>query len=343
MQKKSLFDAAIFVFLSLAIVFSTFVIVTRKINRPVNAQDTKTIAFEVKQGQGVWTIADGLEKAGLINGSDYFKIYLWQTKLGSKLKAGKYEFSPSMTIAQIVKTLTEGENGLRSNEARVVIPEGTTNDQILETLKTSGTISGNKDYSQLQLDSSKYDFLKNKPEEADLQGFLFPDTYNFFKNSSLENVTIEMLDNFDQKLTPEMRDEIKKHDKTVYETIILASIVEKEAGNKEEMPTIASVFYNRIGIGQPLQSDATVNYVTKAGRAMPSSEDLEVDSPYNTYKYPGLPPTPICNPGVEAIKAVIYPKQTDYFYFLTTQDEEQKTYFSKTYEEHLANKAMYLK
>ncbi|MDD3007053.1 MAG: endolytic transglycosylase MltG [Candidatus Pacebacteria bacterium] len=343
MQKKILLAAAIFVFLSFAIAITSFIVVTKNINNPVNSQDTRTIAFEVEQGQGVQTIVDGLEKLGLINGSDYFKLYLWRTDLGSKLKAGNYEFSPSMTIAQIVDILTGGESGIKSNETQVVIPEGTANDQILEKLKIAGAISGEKDFSQLQLDLSEYDFLSNKPEEADLQGFLFPDTYNFFKNASLEDVTTDMLDNFDRKLTTEMREEIKKHEKTIYETIILASIVEKEAGNKEEMPTIASVFYNRLGIGQPLQSDATVNYVTNAGRAMPTSEDLETDSPYNTYKYPGLPPTPICNPGIEAIKAAIYPAQTDYFYFLTTQDEEQNTYFSRTYEEHLQNKAMYLK
>lgn len=343
MNKKILIAGKIFIFLLIAIAFFFFVSVSRGIERPANASDTRMIAFEVKQGQGVRAIAKNLEEAGLVSESDYFNFYLWRTGLGGKLKAGTYEFSPSMTIAQIVEALTGGESGLKSNEAQVVIPEGSSDEQIFEKLKTAEAISGEKDFADIRLDLSKYAFLADRPEGADLQGFLFPDTYNFFKNSSLEKVTTNMLDNFDKKLTLEMRDEIKRQNKSVYEVMILASIVEKEAGNKEEMPIIASVFYNRLGIGQPLQSDATVNYITGAGRAMPTNEDLGVDSPYNTYKYPGLTPAPICNPGIEAIRAAIYPAKTDYFYFLTTQDGEQKTYFSKTYEEHLANKAKYLK
>jgi UPF0755 protein len=130
--------------------------------------------------------------------------------------------------------------------------------------------------------------------------------------------------------------------KNLYDILIMASIVEKESPDKKEMPTIAGVFYNRLGIGMPLQSDATINYIVGEGRAQATAQDIEVDSPYNTYKYVGLPPSPICNPGIDAIKAAIYPEKTDYYYFLTTQDGERKTYFSKTYEEHLKNKAKYL-
>lgn len=343
MKKSILLAAVIFVLLLLSIAFFSFISISQSIDLPVNASDTKTTTFEIRQGQGVRTIAEGLERAGLINGSDYFKLYLWKTGLGSKLKAGTYEFSPSMNIARIVEILIGRENGLKSNETQVVIPEGSSNDQIFEKLKAAGSISGEKTFADIRIDLSRYGYLTDRPKGADLQGFLFPDTYNFFKNSPLEDVMTEMLDNFDKKLTKDMREEIKKQNKSVYEIVIMASIIEKEAGNKEEMPTIASVFYNRLGIDQLLQSDATVNYITGAGRAAPTSEDLKVDSPYNTYKYPGLTPTPICNPGIEAIKAAIYPDKTDYFYFLTTQDEEQKTYFSKTYEEHLANKTEYLK
>lgn len=343
MNKKILLFSVIFVFSLLLIALFSYISIKKNITHPVNATDTTAITFEILQGQGVQEIADGLKSKNLINGSDYFKIYLWQTGLGSKLKAGSYELNPSMTIEEIVNLFTAGGSGLESNEARVVIPEGTANAEIFEKLKAAGAISGEEDFDDLRLDLSKYSFLSEMPEGVDLQGFLFPDTYNFFKNSSLEEVTSKMLDEFDAKLTDEMRADIKNKNRNIYEVITLASIIEKEAGNKDEMPVIASVFYNRLAIGQPLQSDATVNYVTDGGRAMPTGEDLEVDSPYNTYKYAGLPPTPICNPGIEAIRAAIYPAETDYFYFLTTQDEAQTTYFSKTYDEHLANKAKYLK
>lgn len=344
MNKKTLlYGAALSIFLLIAIVAGVALTISKNIKHPVDPSDTQLTAITIEQGESVDAIGLKLEEAGLINGSIYLKIYLWQTGLGSKLKAGSYEFSPDMTLEQIVNMLTGGERGLKSNEVQVSIPEGLTNEQVLEKLKSSGAISEDAYFTTSGIELSGYGFLSDRPEEADFQGFLFPDTYNFFKDSSIKAVTEAMLDNFDKKLTSAMREDMRKQGKSMYEIITLASIVEKEAGNTGEMATIASVFYNRLRIGQALQSDATVNYITGAGRAMPTNEDLEVDSPYNTYKYAGLPPTPICNPGIEAIKAAIYPTETDYFYFLTTQDEKQTTYFSKTYEEHLQNKATYLK
>ncbi len=344
MDKKTLLlGAALAVFILIVVAAGIALTINKNIKHPVDPFDNELTAVNIAQGESVDAIGSKLEEAGLINGGVYLKIYLWQTGLGSKLKAGSYGFSPSMTLDRIVNILTGGETGLKSNEVRVSIPEGLTNGQILERLKLSKVIPESAHFTASGIELSGYGFLDNKPEEADLQGFLFPDTYNFFKDSSIEVITEAMLDNFDKKLTLAMREEIEKQEKSVYEIITLASIVEKEAGDTEEMATIASVFHNRLRIGQALQSDATINYVTGAGRAMPTSNDLEVDSPYNTYKYAGLPPTPICNPGIEAIKAVIYPAKTEYFYFLTTQDGEKKTYFSKTYEEHLQNKATYLK
>lgn len=342
MRKRTIVFIVFFIFILalLAVIY----IAQKNINNPKDINNHNFITFEIKKGQGVEEIGKGLEENNLINGNIYFKAYLWQNDAGSKLKAGTYKLSPSMTMAEMVELFTGGEVGMKSNETKVTLIEGSSNAEIFEQLKESGAVTGEEDFSSLQpTDLSQFAFLDSKPINADLQGYLFPDTYNFFKNSSIKEVTTKILDNFDKKFTQEMRDEIAEQNKTVYDVLILASIVEKEAANKTEMPIISSVFYNRLKIGQPLQSDATVNYITKAGRAMPTNEDLEVDSPYNTYKYAGLPPTPICNPSIEAISAAIYPSDTDYFYFLTTQDEQRKTYFSKTYEEHLQNKATYLK
>lgn len=317
--------------------------IREKIDTPLNPSSTAVVAFEIVKGQGVEEIGKNLEKASLITGSDFFKLYLWENGLGSKLKAGAYELSAAMSIAQIVDLFTGGESGMKSNEAKISVKEGSSNAEILSKLKESGVVQEDASFENADMDFTKYDFLKDKPKNADMQGFLFPDTYNFFKGSSMQTVTEKMLGNFDKKFTPQMREDIREQDKSTYDIIIMASIIEKEAANKEEMPTIASVFYNRLRIGQALQSDATINYITGSGRAMSTGEDLSIDSPYNTYKYTGLTPTPICNPGIEAIKAAIYPGKTDYFYFLTTQDEQRTTYFSKTYEEHLRYKAMHLK
>lgn len=344
MRKKTIVAAIAVLILSLcAVMLFSYFSIRKSVDSPLSAGDSNTIDFEIKQGQRVDEIGANLEKEKLIAGKDFFKIYLWESGLGSKLKPGVYKLSPSMTIAQMVVIFTGGEIGLKSNEARVVITEGDSDEEILKKLKEAGVISEDEDFDDIKMDPSRYDFLKDKPEEARLQGYLFPDTYNFFKNSSLRDITGKLLDNFDKKLTADIRVEIKKQDKTIYEILIMASIIEKETPNKGDMPTIAGVFYNRLDAGMPLQSDATINYITGAGEAMPTGENLLIDSPFNTYKNKGLPPTPICNPGIEAIKAAIYPEKTDYFYFLMPQDGSGKTIFSKTYDEHLQNKAKYLR
>jgi UPF0755 protein len=178
------------------------------------------------------------------------------------------------------------------------------------------------------------------PSAISFEGYLFPDTYIFSKKAAVEEIIQKMLDNFDKKITAEIQKEIARQDKNLEEIVNLASIVQQESTSSEEMAKIAGVFYNRLNIGMALQSDATINYITGKGMRQPLLEDTKIDSPYNTYKYKGLPPTPICNPGIEAIKAAIWPEQHDYFYFL--HPLSSPTVFSKTLEEHNINKAKWL-
>jgi len=195
--------------------------------------------------------------------------------------------------------------------------------------------------------SKEFSFLIDKPENLSLEGYLFPDTYRLFASSTPEEIIIKMLSNFDKKLTPEMRADIKASGKTIHEIITMASIIEKEAPiyaqtDSEAAKIISGIFWNRIKIGMGLQSDASLSYIYNDNKPIHSGEELEVDSLYNTYKYRGLPPGPIANPGLIAIKAAIYPSETNYYYFLTTLDGSA-IYYAKTYEEHLRNKYKYLK
>ena len=196
--------------------------------------------------------------------------------------------------------------------------------------------------------SNQFDFLADKPKYYSLEGYLFPDTYRIYATSSLEEVVDKMLDNFGHKLTPKMRQDIKAQGRTIYQTVIMASIIEKEAPfsssdkNNQVARTMSGIFWNRLAIGQALQSDATLSYLFDDKNGQHSGAQLEVNSPYNTYKYPGLPPTPICNPGFLALQAATYPLDTDYNYFLTPRGSRE-VIFAKTYDEHLANKAKYLK
>lgn len=201
--------------------------------------------------------------------------------------------------------------------------------------------------------SFKYNFLSDKPKYYSLEGYLFPDTYRIYASSTpeasstLAEALDKMLTNFDKKLTAKMRQDIAAQDRTIYQTVIMASIIEKEAPfnpvdkNNRDARIIAGIFWNRLRIGQALQSDATLSYLFDDKNQQHGGAQLEVDSPYNTYKFPGLPPTPICNPGLLALSAAIYPIDTDYNYFLTT--DSRQVIFSKTYDEHLANKAKYLR
>ncbi len=205
----------------------------------------------------------------------------------------------------------------------------------------------NKEMPALKDWSEEFSFLKDKPEYYGLEGYLFPDTYRIYSTSTVDEVIEKMLSNFDKKLTPQMRADIKQQGKSIYAVITMASLVEKEAplsyekGDNRDARIIAGIFWQRLKFGQGLQSDATLSYILSDTKAQHSGQELEIDSPYNTYKYRGLPPGPICNPGILAIKAAIYPIATDYNYFLTTSD--RRVIYARTYDEHLQNKYQYLR
>src|SRR3989339_277763 len=165
--------------------------------------------------------------------------------------------------------------------------------------------------------------------------------YKIYEDATPNDIVQKMLKNLDQKLTPKMRDDIKKQGKTIYEIITMASIIEKEVRSFGDMKLVSGVFWNRINSGRALESCASLAYILGVNKPQYTIEDTNIDSPYNTYKNPGLPPGPIANPGFNAITAAIYPDKTDYNYFLSASTGE--TIFSKTYDEHLRNKAKYLK
>ena len=180
-----------------------------------------------------------------------------------------------------------------------------------------------------------YDKFKFLEEEdiISLEGFLYPSTYYFDENSSEKEVLSTMLSQFNKVYTEKLKDRQKELNMTTEQVINLASIVEKEAVLDEDRPIIASVFYNRLKIGMPLQSDATIQYIFKERKKIVTYKDLEIDSPYNSYKNKGLPPTPIASPGIESIEATLYPEKTEYLYFVAKMDGGNN--YSTSYEDHL--------
>ena len=296
--------------------------------------------FEIMEGEGVQEIAKNLEESRLISNDLYFNYYIWKTESKGKIQAGKYELKGSMTIPEIVQVLSLGE--IVPNEVKVTFPEGWNAKSMAQLLKQKA-FDGD---AFLKIANSKgsgdsgYDFLKAKPDQSNLEGYLFPDTYTFYKDASAVSIINRMLLNFDEKMTPKMRNDIQAKGKKIFSVITMASILEKEVRTPEDMKIASGIFWNRIEIGQPLQSCATIAYVLGQEKKQYSISDTQTPSPYNTYMNAGLPPGPINNPGTNAINAAIYPTETDFNYFLT-DPATGKTIFSRTLEEHAANKAKY--
>ena len=183
--------------------------------------------------------------------------------------------------------------------------------------------------------------LKDKPSFVSLEGFLFPDTYRIYRDSSSEEMIKIFLANFEKKISPEMREKFTAQKRSVFAVIIMASIIEKEVRGDEDRRLVSDIFWRRLEKGMPLQADSTVNYVVGENNPSSTAEDLAFNSLYNTYKYPGLPLGPICNPGLSAIVAAIDPVSNANWYFLT--DKTGAVHYAKTLEEHNRNKMKYLK
>jgi len=310
-------------------------------NLPASPSDIEK-TFVVKQGQGVKQISRYLENDDLIRNSFYFELYVWKEGLTKKLQAGEYLFRPNMTIEEIVDALVQGK--VVSNELQVTIPEGLTVREIELKLVEADLVKegGLAIFSAASEYRDIYEFLKDLSEGVGLEGFLFPDTYNLYKDTTPKEILEKMLDNFDQKLTAQMRLDIKNQNKSIYEVVIMASLLEKEVRTYEDRRIVAGIFWKRLKNNYPLESCATIAYVLGTDKWRYSYEDTRIKSPYNTYINIGLPLGPICNPGLTSIKAAIYPEGSDYHYFLTRPDTGQ-TVFSKTLKEHNINKAKYFK
>lgn len=257
-------------------------------------------------------------------------------------------------------------------EVKVTLIEGKTNQEFYSTLEKQG-LSKAVDYraAEQQLKTTAYEVLADKPPKADLQGFLFPDTYRFAKNATPAEILDILLQTFTDKFGQASSDASIKAGYfilpgyenykvgnrvapglTIFDVVTLASILEKETGRVgesatsdrllEERRTVTGIFLNRLQQGMPLQSDATVNFVTKAGLASPTLDQTKVDSPYNTYKYAGLPPGPIANVSYASLYAVLHPIKTNYLYFLHEQTTGE-VHYAADYDTHLRNKQKYLK
>lgn len=325
---------------------------------PKNLAFTENKLFSIERGQNLFQVAENLEKEDLIKNKFLFDFYALITGTQRKLQAGEYYLSPSMNVAGITKKIISGD----IIKEEITIIEGWNFRSIGFYFENKGMFQAEElweiagfpavDYSKakdlpIPVDfSADYDFLKQKPENVGLEGYLFPDTYQINKGASIEAIVRKMLDNFDKKLAP-YRNEISGSGLTLFEIVTMASLLEKEVKTKEEKEIVSGIFWKRIKERMPLDSCATIAYILGGGNwtfeemRKEIAKGKEIDSPYNTYKYLGLPLGPICNPGLESIKAAVYPKNSEYWYYLSLPDGE--TIFSRTLEEHNIAQAKYFK
>lgn len=277
-------------------------------------------------------IANELEKEGVIKSAFYFKLIVFLKK--TKIKAGIYEFSGFYNLFDVIKILEKGGKGIK-----VTIIEGMTMKEIENLLKEK-RFKVNLSKYKLK-DFSESDLKNYFPEESSLEGFLAPDTYEFFPSENEKEIILKFLNNFSKKFLSEL---LKGTDFSLYERLILASIIEKEAKHKEDFSVIAGILVKRLKSNMTLDVDAALVY-EKCGFIFCTEpltkKDLQTRTPYNTYQNIGLPPAPISNPGILAIKSVINPLMTDYWFYLTADDG--KAIFAKTLKEHQGNIKKYLK
>lgn len=309
-----------------------------------------TKSFVIQDGEGVHQISRELKQDGLIDNSYIFESYVWYCQAGAKILAGEHEIKDNWSVRQLVNALTSG-NDLQNEEAIRVI-EGWNLNDLSDYFDKNGLIAKAdffklvgypaKSNNQIPAEwASQYPFLQAIPPGVSLEGYLFPDTYRIYKIAKPEEIIKKMLDNFQLKAWPQISQGLSAKKMTPNDILTLASILEKEAKTLPDKKAVAGVYYNRLKIGMALQADPTVNYITGKQTDRPSLDDLKSNNLYNTYKYPGLPPGPICNPGLDSIMAAVYPGKSDYLYFINTPDG--KLIFAKTLQEHQANRAKYLK
>lgn len=315
-----------------AIIFIAVLFITmRSLGSP--GDGSKKIDFEVKAGYGSIVVANQLYKKGLIRSRTAFKMYLRMTGNTKSIKRGIYPLNDGMSVSEVTDIITSGI----TKSFSITIPEGYHNRQIAERFLDRKIIKDKKEFEI----AAKSQALLNKYKIAgeSVEGYLFPDTYTFPIGYTIDKILDAMVKNFFQKTSA--IDAFPSDPQKIHRLVILASIVEREAKRKDERATIAGVFANRLKKNYPLESCATIQYLFEKPKTRLYYYHLEMKSPYNTYKHAGLPPGPISNPGIEAIKAALNPEPTDYMFFVV-KDDEGRHAFSKSLSEHNRAKKKYI-
>jgi UPF0755 protein len=342
-RSRQLLVIGTIVLLALAIVVTTEQVIAHYLNSG-SSGPPRTVDFVVQPNETVDSIAQRLHESGLVRSPSYFRFRVRLTSAGEKIIAGKYRLDTGMSTSQIIHTITSKDAAL-AQEVEVRFQEGWRTEQFAEALVQVGLAPSVDDFMRATEDpkwNDKFSFLHTRPSGVALEGYLFPDTYELRQDATVDDIIETLLSNFEQRAAPQLIAQADALGMTLHQVVTMASIVEREAALPEERATIASVYYNRLAIPMPLQADPTVQYqLGHAGDWWPTitGADLQQDGRYNTYLNPGLPPGPICNPGLASLQAALAPAQTDYLYFVAKGDGSHA--FATTLQEHEQNVQQY--
>jgi len=302
------------------------------------------VRVDIPSGTGTLKIAEILESRGIIRNKEIFAAYLKYKGEGNRFQAGVYDLTPGSTLDQVIAKLNAGDT-VKAEMIRFTIPEGYTVEQIAGKLEEAGYVKAS-DF--LALDKTPGKLELNLPKGADptaaglrfpLEGYLFPETYEMKKGSTAAEILKRMTKEAADKLAaiPDLEKKLAERKLTLHQLLTVASLVEKEAAVPAERPLIAGVIYNRMKVNMRLEIDATVQYALGQTKDRLLDKDLQVDSPYNTYRHMGLPPGPIAGPGLDSIEAALNPKASDYLFYVTKKDGSREHLFAKTFAEHQKN------
>lgn len=312
-------------------------------NAPVDPRSTTTVTLEIAEGTGARAIAQQLKGAGVIRSPAGFVARVVLSGARGALKAGTYELSPRESGSAILGRLARGET-LPEDQA-ITFPEGFTLEQIAERLAARGLgdQSAFRAAATARTFRQEFSFLATAPDDASLEGYLFPDTYRVQQGTPPDDIIRRMLRRFDeQQREAATGTETRDLARTLHQIVTVASIVEREVRAPEDRRLVAGILWRRFDEGRGLDGDATIRYALNKWDGRLTVEDLRVDSPYNTRRYRGLPPGAIGNPGLDALKAAFTPQTSEYLYYLSASDNKQ-TIFSRTLDEHNEAKAKYLR
>ncbi len=313
--------------LAVLLAAGALVSVAHEVLTPVDALDAGPLLMDIPAHEGVLEIAERLHRAGVIRSRVGFVFLATARGSARHLKAGEYELGRGASTLDVLILIESG----RVKQHVVLHPEGATVTELAHVLE-SERLAASAAVARLAADRT---FLATLTVEgSSLEGYLFPDTYQFVRGMTTEEILTRMVQRLRTKLGPDLAARAQARGLSVHQLLTLASIIEREAIERDEMRTISAVFWNRLKLNMPLQADPTVQYATGKERRALTRADLRIEHPFNTYRHPGLPPGPIASPGLAAIEAALDPAPVKYLYFVAMDDHRH--YFSSTLGEHNA-------